>query len=94
MEREVGGGIGMGNTCKPMAVSFQCMTKFTTNKKKKKEEVWPQVIGSGARWQERAPSRSILSTPPKLLLKGWGNLGVEPGPLVPHTSLESSSRTF
>ena len=33
---EVGGGIGMGNTCKPMAVSFQCMTKFTTNLKKKK----------------------------------------------------------
>ena len=36
MEREVGGGIGMGNTCKPMAVSFQCMAKFTTNKKNKK----------------------------------------------------------
>ena len=35
MEREVGGRIGMGNTCKPMAVSFQCMTKSTTNKKKK-----------------------------------------------------------
>ena len=33
MEREVGGGIGMGNTCKPMAVSFQCMTKSTTQKK-------------------------------------------------------------
>ena len=33
----MGGGIGMGNTCKPMAVSFQCMTKFTTNKKKKKK---------------------------------------------------------
>ena len=33
MEREVGGGIGTGNTCKPMAVSFQCMTKY---KKKKK----------------------------------------------------------
>ena len=32
VEREVGGGIGMGNTCKPMAVLFQCMTKFTTNK--------------------------------------------------------------
>ena len=29
------GGIGMGNTCKPMAVSFQCMTKSTTIKKKK-----------------------------------------------------------
>ena len=36
MEREVGGGIGMGNTCKPMADSFQCMTKPTTIKKKKK----------------------------------------------------------
>ena len=34
MERAVGGGIGMGNTCKPMAVSFQCMTKSTTIKKK------------------------------------------------------------
>ena len=33
MEREVGGGIGMGNTCKPMAVSFRCMTKSTTIKK-------------------------------------------------------------
>ena len=37
MEREVGGGIGMGNTCKPMADSFQCMTKFTP---KKKKEFW------------------------------------------------------
>ena len=34
MEREVGGGIGMGKTCKLKAVSFQCMTKFTTNLKK------------------------------------------------------------
>ena len=33
----MGGGIRMGNTCKPMAVLFQCMTKFTTNKKKKKK---------------------------------------------------------
>ena len=39
MEREVGGGIGMGNTCKPMAVSFQCMTKFTTKKKKEREMI-------------------------------------------------------
>ena len=39
MEREVGGGIGMGNTCKPMAVSFQCMTKSTTKKKKKKKSL-------------------------------------------------------
>ena len=48
MEREVGGGIGMGNTCKPMAVSFQCMTKSTTNKKKKKKK------------EKTIPSLSIL----------------------------------
>ena len=29
-EREVGGGIGMGNTCKTMADSCQCMTKTNT----------------------------------------------------------------
>ena len=45
VEREVGGGIGMGKTCKPKAVSFQCMTKFTTKKKKKlavvaTERIW------------------------------------------------------
>ena len=30
VEREVGGGIRMGNTCKSMANSCQCMTKPTT----------------------------------------------------------------
>ena len=30
VEREVGGGIGMGNTCKSRADSCQCMTKTTT----------------------------------------------------------------
>ena len=30
VEREVGGGIGMGNTCRSMAESCQCMTKTTT----------------------------------------------------------------
>ena len=30
VEGEVGGGIRMGNTCKSMADSFQCMTKPTT----------------------------------------------------------------
>ena len=45
MEREVGGGIGMGNTCKPMAVSFQCMTKSTTiKKKKKKKRQWKATL--------------------------------------------------
>ena len=30
MGSEAGGGIGMGNTCKSMADSCQCMTKTTT----------------------------------------------------------------
>ena len=30
MEREAGGGIWMGNTCKSMADSCQCMAKTTT----------------------------------------------------------------
>ena len=30
VEREVGGGIGMGNTCKSVADSYQCMSKTTT----------------------------------------------------------------
>ena len=30
VEREVGGEIGMGNTCKSMANSYQCMRKPTT----------------------------------------------------------------
>ena len=30
VEREVRAGIGMGNTCKSMANSCQCMTKTTT----------------------------------------------------------------
>ena len=37
VEREVGGVIGMGNTCKPIADSFQCMTKPTTIFKKEKK---------------------------------------------------------
>ena len=39
MGRKGGGGIGMGNTCKPMAVSFQCMTKSTKIKKNKKNKL-------------------------------------------------------
>ena len=41
------GGIGMGNTCKPMAVSFQSMTKFTTNKKKKEKKNKGEKGGKG-----------------------------------------------
>ena len=63
VEREVGGGIGMGNTCKPMAISFQCMTKFTTNKKinklkKKKRTQW------------------IFFTCPLFMPSEWGDLSI------------------
>ena len=34
------GGSGLGSTCKPMAVSFQCMTKSTTKKKKTASLLW------------------------------------------------------
>ena len=60
MEREVGGGIGMGNTCKPMAVSFQCMTKFTTNKKKKKEKKGKKK--EKKRKKKRKKKRTTLTT--------------------------------
>ena len=30
MGREVGGGFRMGNTCTPMADSYECMAKTTT----------------------------------------------------------------
>ena len=48
MEREVGGGIGMGNTCKPLGVSFQCMTKSTTNKKNKKKKKKDKKTNKGS----------------------------------------------
>ena len=44
----MGGGIGMGNTCKPLAVSFQCMTKSTTNKKKNKKKKKKKESSRGA----------------------------------------------
>ena len=45
--------VGMGNTCKPMAVSFQCMTKSTTikkkeKKKKRKSHGWRSLVGMGS----------------------------------------------
>ena len=47
MEREVGGGIGMGKTCKLKDVSFQCMIKKKINKlkKKKKKRRWEARFG-------------------------------------------------
>ena len=47
MEREVGGGIGMGNTCKSMADSFQCMTEPTTIKKKKIKKNNKKILEGG-----------------------------------------------
>ena len=40
----MGGGIGMGNMSKPMAVSLQCMTKSTTIKKIIIKKKSPQFI--------------------------------------------------
>ena len=45
MGREAGGGIGMGKIGEPKAFSFQCMTEFTTNKKKKKRK-----LGEEKKW--------------------------------------------
>ena len=56
----MGGGIGMGNTCKPMAVSFQCMTKSTTKKKKKvKAYLKAGIKESAAREMEVLESISL-----------------------------------
>ena len=40
-----GWGTGIGNTCRPMAVSFKCMTKFTTNKKREREREKVDYMG-------------------------------------------------
>ena len=40
VEREVAGGTGMGNTCKSMANSFQCMTKTTHTKKNSTQKLF------------------------------------------------------
>ena len=60
----MGGGIGMGNTCKPMAVSFQCMTKFTTNKKKKKKK---RVNGPRVQMWDKQSDQVTFS-----FLSSWG----------------------
>ena len=43
----MGGGIGMGNTFKLMAVSFQCMTKSTTKKKNNNKQRAVQRVVKG-----------------------------------------------
>ena len=69
MEREVGGGIGMGNTCKPLAVSFQCMTKSTINKKKMVKKINKREMLKGILWlitenvwKSKSVARSSLVT--------------------------------
>ena len=62
--REVGGGIGMGNTCEPKAFSFQCMTKFTTKKKKKEYKKKKINISVGCRDQDLDTlERPLVSLP-------------------------------
>ena len=62
----------MGNTCKPMAVSFQCMTKFT--KKKKKERGWDGWMASPTGWTcVWAGSRSWWWTGKPSMLQSTGS---------------------
>ena len=56
---EVGGGIGMGDTCKPMAVSFQFMTKSTTNLKKKKKNIGFAESQTDLDWNEATKKNRI-----------------------------------
>ena len=62
----MGGGIGMGNTCKPMAVSFQCMTKSTTIKKKKKDGRKIEIMNSVCK--EFEPAENSLGVVISLLI--------------------------
>ena len=59
MEREVGGGIGMVNTCKPMAVSFQCMSKSTTIKKKEGGDIYIYTYGWFVLMSDRKQQNSV-----------------------------------
>ena len=58
MGREAGGGIGMGNTCKSMADSCQCMTKTT--------KIYCKVVSlqrikiNGKKKKKQAPSSRAL----------------------------------
>ena len=76
----MGGGIGMGNTCKPMAVLFQCMTKFTTNKKKKKNQClqnYPSCADQKLHHTFPREPQPWSSHPPAILVGMSGFLGVE-----------------
>ena len=82
--REVGGGIGMGKTCEPKAFSFQCMTKFTTKKKKSRIKTkfnnWKKKKNTRRRaWPCGAPAHKAF---------------VSPLSLIPGNSLHSASMTF
>ena len=73
----VGGGIRMGNTYKPMAVLFQCMTKFTTNKiKKKKKQGTNKLPPTGRIWERsKGEKRHHSICPSETGGKGaWHNL--------------------
>ena len=65
----MGGGIGMGKTCEPKAFSFQCMTEFTTNKKKKRKNL-PARAGDGTfdPWVGKIPWRRKWQPTPVFLL--------------------------
>ena len=55
----MGGGIGMGNTCKSMADSFQCMTKPTPIKKNKNKQT--KLVASY--FKHLLPENNLLLSP-------------------------------
>ena len=57
----------MGNTCKPMADSFQCMTKSTTIKKKM--HFWCSYKSAKVRWSQ---GNKCSGTLPENLKTLWG----------------------
>ena len=100
---EVGSGIGMGNTCKPMAVSFQCMTKSTKkikNKdllpKKKKKMTLVRVYRWGSPWGGEYRSILLLCGHWRVWAGHWDApgppcWGLSPGPDALTTSATSKT---
>ena len=58
VEREVGGGMGMGKTCEPMAVWFNAWQNSLQKKKKKKNR---RRLSNGTNWIEDLIAVSTLS---------------------------------
>ena len=68
----------MGNTCKPMAVSFQCMTKSTTIKKKERKKTANSDVATAIRldsefWFSKSPMGKGMMHSSKKTVYFFGN---------------------